>query len=83
MDVDYRYLKSKFDAADTDNSGNLTRREIFKLVSTLNIDVPNKVINSIFEEVDRDKSGTLEYDEFLQFMEKLRNRYGCTSFSFS
>ena len=75
MDVDYRFLKVKWDEADTDKSGMLTRKEVLALVASMNVDRPTKVINRIFKEVDRDQSGTLNFEEFIQFMELLRNRF--------
>ena len=75
MDVDYRFLKVKWDEADTDKSGMLTRKEVLALVASMNVDRPTKVINRIFKEVDRDQSGTLNFEEFIQFIELLRNRF--------
>eukprot|EP01041_Mallomonas_annulata_P001697 gene1697-3289_t len=74
MDVDKRFLKAKWDIADVNRIGYITRKDVLKLVSTMNMDVPTKAVNKAFKDVDRDKTNTLDFDEFCEFMDLLRRR---------
>lgn len=72
--VEKRYLKDKWEYADSDRNGTLSRSEIFRIVATMNIDRPQHVINDIFTSVDIDGNEKLTYSEFLKFMERLQRR---------
>lgn len=72
--VEKRFLKAKWEAADSDHSGCLTRREIIGIVSSMNINRSRAKIIEIFNSVDADASGELDFNEFLIFMQRLRRR---------
>ena len=72
--VERRYLKDRWEIADSDRNGSLSRREIFKIVGTMNIDRPQTAINEIFTSVDINGDEALTFDEFLKFMERLQRR---------
>jgi len=72
--VEKRYLKAKWEAADSDHSGYLTRREIIGIVQSMNINRSRAKIIEIFNAVDADASGELDFSEFLVFMQRVRRR---------
>jgi phosphatidylinositol phospholipase C delta len=72
--VEKRYLKAKWEAADSDNNGYLTRREIIGIVSGMNINRTRAKIIEIFNAVDADASGELDFNEFQVFMQRVRRR---------
>lgn len=68
-----QYLRIKFDTFDTDQSGDISSKELIKLV----LDVfpamatdprQRQHITEIIKEADADGNGKLEFDEFLRFM---------------
>lgn len=69
-----RYLQAQWDAADADRSGTLTQSEVIDLVSKMNANRSKSVIKAMYKQVDIDNSGTLNFDEFCQFMNLLRQR---------
>jgi len=73
MDMDRRFLKEKFDSASK-KGDTVTRKEVQKLVASMNIPITTKAIYKIFKDVDRDKNGTLTFEEFTEFMNQLRRR---------
>jgi len=74
MDVDIRFLKSKWNEFDINRNGFLPRKDIYRLVSSLNINRPTTSLDALFKQVDRQKNGTLDYEGFVKFMDLLRNR---------
>ena len=74
MSIEKRYLKAKWEEADEDRSGLLNRREIISIVGTMNIDRPRSTLYQLFEAVDIDASGQLDFNEFAEFMDRIRRR---------
>eukprot|EP01041_Mallomonas_annulata_P003750 gene3750-7444_t len=74
QDIDRRFLKSKWDVADSDNFGKLTKLEIANLVASLNISLPSKTIYKFFDEIDLARTGTIGFDDFYRLMDILRRR---------
>jgi hypothetical protein len=74
VDVDRRFLKSKWDKIGTENKSYITKKDVFKVVASMNLGLSPSVINKIFNEVDRDKSLTLDFGEFCNFINMLRKR---------
>lgn len=72
--VEKRFLKDKWETADSDRSGSLSRSEVNKIVQSMNIDRSVQVINKIFTSVDIDGNESLTFAEFLKFMERLQRR---------
>ena len=75
VDVDRRFLKSKWDKADPKKTGTISRKDVLKLISSMHMNLPTAAISKAFKEVDRDKSNTLDFEEFCNFMNILRRRY--------
>lgn len=71
MSLDELKLERFWLRADTDHSGTLSVEEIISLVSSLNIDIPRRVILQIFRDVDIDNNNSLSFDEFVVFMDKV------------
>mmetsp|Transcript_3543 Transcript_3543/g.5520 ORF Transcript_3543/g.5520 Transcript_3543/m.5520 type:complete len:288 (-) Transcript_3543:12-875(-) len=69
-----RFLKAKWDTADSDGSGTLTKREVVELVASMNVNRPKNVIYAMYTQVDVDNSGTLTFEEFCDFIDLLRRR---------
>jgi len=67
-------IEAKWELADTDKFGNLTKREIANLISGLNMSIPSKCIYSFFDEIDEDLNGTIGFEDFYKLMERLRER---------
>lgn len=74
MSVERLFFKAKFEEADTDRSLLVSKKEIFKLIPTMNINMSKHDIRSKFSEKDVDGNGELDFNEFSQFMESLRRR---------
>lgn len=74
LDIDKQFLKMKWDAADIDNSGRLTKKEVANLVTSIHTDRPTKVIYKFFDEIDIENQGVIDFDEFCRFMDNLRKR---------
>lgn len=72
--LDTQYVEALWTRADKDKSGTLNKAEIISLIQSMNIDMPTKTVSQMFEKVDENKSGDLSYDEFLQFLDLLRDR---------
>lgn len=72
--IDKQYLKRMWDAADVDHSGELSREEIIKIVSVMNVNMSVQTISQMYTKVDLDGNGVLSYPEFVKFMEMLRTR---------
>ena len=72
--LDSQYVEALWMRADKDKSGTLDKREIVGLIASMNVNMPRKTIETMFDKVDEDKSGDLAYDEFLRFVEMLRER---------
>ena len=50
MSMEKKYLKAKWDEADEDRSGVLNRREVIRVVGTMNIDRPRAKLVALFDE---------------------------------
>lgn len=70
-----RYVNAKWDLADRDGDGSLTKKEILNLVHKINISMPKSEVIKIYNIVDTDKSNSLNYQEFCAFMRILCRRY--------
>jgi Ca2+-binding EF-hand superfamily protein len=72
--LDTQYLKRMWDVADEDHSGELSREEVIKLVSVMNVNMSVQNIGEMYTKVDADGNGVLSYPEFVKFMDLLRQR---------
>lgn len=68
---------------DRDHNGVLSFEEIRKLVTELNINMPNESVRTIFQKVDLDSSGQLDKDEFIDFVRLLRERWAIDAVYYS
>lgn len=73
--LDVVYLKSKFQFADKNNDGVLSKSEIFKLLHNINVNMSSSAIDVLFRKVDADGNGVLNFDEFTNFVQILRRRH--------
>ena len=74
LSVERLYFKDKFEEADTDFSGLLSKKEIFAMIPSMNISMSKADIQMHFLEKDVNNSGDLDFGEFCEFMEVLRRR---------
>lgn len=72
--ADMMYLKDMWDRGDTDHSGTLSESEVINLVASMNINMPNQAVRKVFKKFDEDGSGSLNFREFTEFIEVLRER---------
>lgn len=72
---DKRFLKAKWDIADADGNGSLSKHEVVDLIVAMNINRPKKTIHAMYKKFDIDNSGTLSFKEFCALMDILRQRY--------
>lgn len=73
--VDQIYLKSKFDSADEDENGTLSKVEIERLLSSMHINMIPSVVDGLFKKADLTSRGELNRNEFASFVQMLRRRY--------
>ena len=74
LSIERLFLKQKFEDADSDRSGLVSKNEVFKMIPSLNIQMSKFDIKQLFAEVDEDHSGQLDFIEFCKFLEILRRR---------
>jgi phosphatidylinositol phospholipase C, delta len=79
LPVERMFFKKKFEDADTDRSGLLSKNEIFSLLPSMNIEMSKFEVRKLFAERDVDHSGQLDFIEFCSFMEHLRRRFDLES----
>ena len=72
--ADVRFFRAKWDLADEDGDGTLSKREVIKLVSSMNVHMSRKDIIALYAQVDEDNSDSLNFEEFCTFMDLLRRR---------
>jgi hypothetical protein len=72
--ADVRFYRAKWDLADEDNDGELSKREVIRLVNSINVRMSRKEVLAMYERVDVDNSDGLNFDEFCVFMNLLRER---------
>jgi hypothetical protein len=68
------YFNDKWDLADQNGDGALSKKEILALIHAMNISMPKEAILQIYDLVDVDHSGTLNYQEYTEFMHTLMRR---------
>ena len=73
--VDQLYLKTKFDLADVDEDGALSKIEVMGLLSSLHVNMSRRAMDVLFARADKDGNGELDRDEFANFVQMLRRRY--------
>lgn len=74
--ADVRFYRAKWELADEDNDGSLSKREVIQLVNSINVRMSRKEVLAMYARVDEDNSDSLNFDEFCTFMNLLRERYG-------
>jgi len=57
-------MRSAFEKADKDSSGNLSREEVVALLTERGLNCSDGYVDGIFESYDADQSGTIDYSEF-------------------
>jgi len=65
-------IREAFNMFDEDGSGDIDKREFYKLVQSLGLELNKKKINELIGDMDKDGSGTIDYDEFFSMMSKFQ-----------
>eukprot|EP00638_Chattonella_subsalsa_P003095 CAMPEP_0117747884 /NCGR_PEP_ID=MMETSP0947-20121206/8760_1 /TAXON_ID=44440 /ORGANISM="Chattonella subsalsa, Strain CCMP2191" /LENGTH=812 /DNA_ID=CAMNT_0005565389 /DNA_START=228 /DNA_END=2666 /DNA_ORIENTATION=+ len=73
-DDDTHYAISQWEAADKDGDGTLSKSEITSLLYKINLNVDSSYVNRLFNEVDVDGSNDLDFDEFMELVNKLKRK---------
>jgi len=66
-------IKTHFDSFDKDGDGHITISEVGKVLKSIGESASDADVKKMIAEIDTDKSGTIEFEEFLEFVEKLRS----------
>lgn len=69
-----RYVNAKWDLADRNGDGSLSKKEIFKLLHSMNISMSKSDATALYEKVDTDKSNSLSFQEFCELLRILCRR---------
>lgn len=64
-----RRIKEVFAAIDTNNNGEIDKREFEKAMIKLRVDLTSREIDMIFEKFDYNGSRSINYEEFLRFID--------------
>eukprot|EP00903_Cladosiphon_okamuranus_P007222 g7010.t1 len=73
-DEELKNFRRQWRKADKDNSGTLDKKEIVRLVQTLNITASSSYIKKKMKEVDLNGDGVLQFKEFVSLMRILGER---------
>jgi len=73
-------LKVHFDSFDADRSGSITLSELKEVMKSLGENPTDAQVKQIISEVDADNNGTIEFNEFLDFVEKFKQGKGSKGF---
>jgi len=65
-------LKDHFDSFDNDGNGHITVAELGEVMKKIGENATPAELKKLIAEVDKDANGTVEFDEFCEFVEKLR-----------
>lgn len=68
------FLRRKFEESDKNSNKVLSKREVFSLLHSINLNMPSKALEALFQKVDTDNSGDLNFEEFSEFIRILRRR---------
>ena len=68
---DEGYVRAKFDAIDTDGSGELDEEEMRALFESMGRSVSKRVISNIMRLSDLDGNGTIDFEEFCAIIDKM------------
>jgi len=66
-------IKKQFDRFDQDGDGHITVSEISAVLKTIGESATDAEIKKMIVDVDMDHNGTIEWEEFVQFIIKLRS----------
>ena len=64
---DPKKIRAAFDAADTDNNGELDKEELSNLIKQLGVEVFPAYVTALFKTIDKDKSGGISLEEFKEW----------------
>ena len=74
VDLDKKYLRLMWNIADCDNSGDMTKKELVNMISSLRMHRQIDAITKCFDSVNKANKFTINFDEFMNVMELLRRR---------
>jgi calmodulin len=63
-------FKEIFDLVDEDHSGNISIKELKKLMETLRLHPTDQELEAMMKEVDTDGSGEIDFEEFVTVMSR-------------
>jgi calcium-binding protein CML len=72
--LDERKIKEMFDLFDADGGGSIDVAELTQALVTLGISDTKEEIDRLVMQIDVDGSGAIEYEEFVEVMEKLQQQ---------
>ena len=69
-------INSAWEKYDTDQSGELDRREAKRFIKDAIGDIPDEIFQHVFTQFDKDDSGTIGKHEMIEFMDMLTGEGG-------
>jgi Ca2+-binding EF-hand superfamily protein len=72
--LDEKKIKEMFDLFDADGGGSIDVAELTQALVTLGISDTRDEIDRLVQQIDVDGSGEIEYEEFVEVMEKLQEQ---------
>ena len=73
--AEHRFYRAKWDIADADGDGTLTKREVINMAESMNVHMSREEVVAMFERVDESHTNSLNFEEFCNFMNMLKERY--------
>ncbi len=67
-DIRQTIIQEAFRMFDTDNSGEIDKKEFRKLVKSLGLELNNRKINELMKKIDTNNSGQIDMEEFTRMM---------------
>ena len=67
-------LREAFDMVDKDGSGQLSAREIFKLMKGIGNKMPMNEVQALIDEIDTSGNGELNFEEFCHLVKKVQDK---------
>jgi len=67
-DIRQTIIQEAFRMFDTDNSGEIDKKEFRKLVKSLGLELNNRKINELMKKIDTNNSGQIDMEEFTKMM---------------
>lgn len=69
-----QFLLESFNAADTDNNGELSADELKGLLHTLGLDMGTEDMNQLIKKIDQDNNDTMDFEEFSSMFKTMNEK---------